>query len=61
MKEQYPKYDQVFENDSTVDYSWNGKAQYTVNADSVIYVGIMGAKESLYHLQVSIEVNEDAP
>ncbi len=58
---EYPKYDQIFVINSTVDYSWNGKVSYTVNGDGVIYVGVMGAKESLYHLQVSVEVDEDTP
>ncbi len=47
---------------STVDYSWNGKKQYNVDSDvDVIYVGIKGEKESLYHLQVTLQANELSP
>ena len=28
-----PTFDQVFEQNSTVDYSWNGKRQYNLNGD----------------------------
>lgn len=62
LTEKFPNYDQVFNSEAQVDYSWNGKKQYTVNSSTeAIYVGVMGAKESLYHLQVSISANEDAP
>jgi hypothetical protein len=43
--EKNPVYDQVFESNSTVDYSWNGKRQYNINADTeAIYIGILGAR-----------------
>ena len=58
LTENTPTFDQVFEKNSTVDYSWNGKRQYNVGSDiEAIYVGIKGEKESLYHLQVSISAN----
>lgn len=59
LTEENPKFEQVFEVNSTVDYSWNGKRQYNVDGNvEAIYVGIMGEKESLYHLQVTLEANE---
>jgi hypothetical protein len=45
LVEKYPKYDKIFESESTVDYSWNGKKQYNVNnSTDAIYIGIMGNK-----------------
>jgi hypothetical protein len=31
LSEQFPNYDQVFNSEAQVDYSWDGKRQYTVN------------------------------
>lgn len=45
MTEKFPNYDQVFDSESQVDYSWDGKRQYTINSSvEAIYVGVMGAK-----------------
>jgi hypothetical protein len=45
LTETAPKFDQVFEQNSTVDYSWNGKRQYNVDASvEAIYVGVLGEK-----------------
>lgn len=59
MSEKNPTYEQVFDINSTIDYSWNGKKQYNVNPDTeAIYIGILGLTESIYNLQVSIQANE---
>lgn len=45
MTEKFPNYDQVFDSETQVDYSWDGKRQYTINSSiEAIYVGVMGAK-----------------
>lgn len=43
--EKNPKLEQVFESNSTVDYSWNGKKEYNVNPDTeAIYIAVLGEK-----------------
>lgn len=49
----------IFAEDSTVDYSWTGKKQFNLNSkdNQAIYIGVLGAAESLYHIQLTIQVN----
>jgi hypothetical protein len=49
-----PTFEALFQNDSDVNYIWNGTATYTDNLDQPIYVGVLGETEGMFRLSYTV-------